>query len=311
MKILRVVFLFFFVVFIGCSTKINPNEFHKTYAQKSKFLPKESEIKAKPKVLIFKVEADDYLLEHFKNSLESVILKTSAILLKRKKTSLEEEIILSQESKLTNSDINSADYLIFARITSKHYSYKYHKGYYYKDSKGKTHYQPPYYSYEACVSGEVKILKLPENYIEKTFNFHACSYEESKNFVNIKKELLIDALKKGVYSLKDQLKAFFTKKGYVLDVRKKEDMTIVKITLGKEDGLEDGDEVEIYTIKEYINPLTNKPTREIVKIAEGEVSNAINPQTSWVIIESQNEPIKIGDIVKIKYNVSFFKRLFR
>jgi len=305
----------FFILFLGCSNKINPAEYHKVYAQKSKYLPSPQEINAKPKVLILEINSNDYdainLLPLLKEKLQNLISNTSAILLQRnKKTSLKEEIIYAQESKLSDSNINSADYVIFATITNTYYNYTYHRGIKWVDKKGRVHYQPPYYSYKACVNGEIKVIKIPQNYIAKQFHFGSCAYATTRYRSNLKQRLLQEALIDALDDLQTDFKELFAKKGYVIEVRKKDDETIIKTTLGSEDGIKEGDIVNVYTIKEYNNPITNKKEKEIKLIAKGEVSNVVNQNTSWIIIEKSKEPIKIGDFIKPKFDTGFFERIF-
>ncbi|WP_457562903.1 hypothetical protein [Caminibacter pacificus] len=312
---MRYFVLVLFLFFSACSLKINPAEYHKINAPKAKYLPSQNEINAQTKVLILNISTNDpktyFLLGSFKNLLENAISKTSAVLIQRnKKTTLKEEIIYAQEAELSNSNINSADYVINAKILSSSYSHYYHKGYYWKDKKGRTHYEPPYYSYRGCVSAQIEIIKIPQNYIAKTFYINDCAYDSSRYYQNKKRALLYEALKGAISNIQTELKNFFAKKGYIIEIRKKDDVYIIKTTLGAIDGIKEGDEVDVYTIKESINPLTNKPFKEIVKIASGEVSNVIHQNTSWIIVKDPKTQIKIGDFVKPKFDEGFFKRLF-
>jgi len=314
---MRYLLLVIFLFFSACSTKINPAEYHKISAPRSKYLPSPNELTSKTKVLILNViSKDDYarryrLHNDLKGLIESLISNTSAITIHRnKKTTLKEEIIYAQESELTNSNINSANYIINAEITSTSYSHEYHKAIRWRDKKGKIHYQPPYYTYRGCVGGVIEIIKIPENYIAKTFYFSGCAYASSRYYRNYREILLKKALTDAIERLKTKFKEFFAKKGYVIEIRKKDDETIIKTTIGSNDGIKQGDIVNIYTIKEYINPLTNKPSKEIVLIGSGEVSNVINQNTSWIIVDKTKEPIKIGDFVKPKFDVGFFERIF-
>jgi len=304
----------FFLFFTACSLKINPAEFHKVNAPKAKYLPSQNELQSQ-KVLILNVTSDDpkgaFLIPEYKNLIESLISQTSAVLVRRnKKTTLQEEILYSQEAELSSSNIDNANYIITAKIVSTNYHYTYHKGYYWKDKKGHTHYSPPYYSYEACVGAQMKIIKIPQNYIVKTLYLNGCAYDTSRNLVNLSRMLLEKALIEAVDSIKTDIKNIFAKKGYIIEIRKKDDTTIIKTTLGKKDGLKEGDEVAIYTIKESPNPLTGKPYKEIIKIGNAEVSNVIHENASWLVVKDQKEPVKLGDFVKPVYEKSFFERLF-
>ena len=293
--------IFLVILFSGCATKINPKEFTKIPIPKSPFAPKKI---SKPQILIYKISnltQEKYLSSLLKSHLQTQLSLKNIVLLTRKPLSLKKEIILYQKSLVDNINLNQADFLINASILDTTYSYKYHPPIYWKDKKGKIHYIPTYYSYKASVKEDIKILQLPNLNIYSTKNFYNCEYSTSKIYQNLKNTLLKKAILNN--SLKRYFFNTFAPKGYIYEVRKKDNKLIAKTTLTSNDGIKEGMKVYIYTKEKVKNPF--KEEIKEIKIGEGEI-NIVTQKYSWILINKISQKIKLGDYVKVYKEKSFW-----
>ncbi len=292
------------ILFLGCANKININEFSPINAKKSEFLPTKNEIFYKPQVLIAKFNgnysniAKDFLIDVLSNI-------KSIKLLNRKFTSLNEEIKLTELAKSTKSNLNQADYLIYGEISNIYTKRIYHPSYRYKDKKGKIHYTRAYYEFRACVEGDITITKLPENILIKRIPFSSCTYDNKYSYFYDFKPLIIQALQTSIYNIKTNLEKIFAKRGYIFEIRKKDNTTILKTTLSSNFGAKVDENVDIYTIKKVKIPFSNDYKKEIVKIGEGKIIQVTNDY-SWILVKKATQDIKIGDFVKMNYKHSFW-----
>ncbi|MEO1927195.1 MAG: hypothetical protein ABGX26_00710 [Nautiliaceae bacterium] len=300
------------LIFLGCSTKINPNEFTKINAQQSSYKPSKQELYSKTQVLVVPFNGNRYntLDQIATNRLKTLLSNYKAVVvLNRNYSSLKKEIQLAEEAKKAQTNLNQADYIIKGKILSTQTSSEYIPPSSWKDKKGKIHYTPAYYSNKACVFGSLTIIKIPQNYIAKTLNLSDCEHSTSKSRLYNFSYLLSKATSNAIEDKKDFLYNFFAKKGYVYEVRKKDNKTILHTTLGSNFGAREGVDVEIFTIKETKVPFSNEIKREEIKIGEGEISNVLHPNDSWIIVDKVQQPVKIGDYVKIHQNSSFLEKL--
>ena len=116
--------------------------------------------------------------------------------------------------------------------------------------------------------------------------------------------MIRDAGKDASTALRIPLKNFFARKGYIYEKRVDGGDVILQITLGSKNGAKEGNKVEIYTIKENKNPLTDEVLLEETKIASAVITNKIRPNSSWIMVKDikKGEKIKMGDFIKIKYS---------
>ncbi len=290
--------------FLGCSTKINPNEFTPLNAPKSKYLPSKNEIMYKPQVLI--VPFNGAYAQIATNTLREILIAYPAVkVIDRNFKSLKEEIKLAELAKTSESNLNQADYIIKGSVDSVYTKRIYHPPTYWKDKKGRIHSTKAYYEHIACANGHVIIIKIPENYILSTKYFGKCVYETSYSSYYNYESLKIKAVRRAVKSIKEDLYKIFAKRGYIYEIRKKDDDIILHTTLGKEFGAKEGERVDIFTIKKTKIPFSNEYKTEIVKIGEGEIKIA-DQSDSWILVTKKKENIKIGDFIKMNYKHSFW-----
>jgi len=305
-------FIFFF---LGCSTKINPNEYGSVNAPVSQYKPSEYEIKSKYKVLIVPFESRQYrsVADVATSTLTTVLGSYPPVIVKsRRANSIKDEIKLAEQAQISHTDLGEANYIIKGRIDSATTKSRYHKEHRWRDRKGKIHVIPAYYENIGCVNGEMEIIKIPENNIAATLSLNSCARSDTRYRLRDFRELLYSAVKHAVYSKRNFLYNFFAKKGYVYEVRKKDDETILHTTLGANDGAKEGLRVNIYTVKLIKMPFSDSVKKESVKIGEGEISNVVNAEDSWVIVNEVSQPVKIGDYVKPVHESGFsFRNIFR
>ncbi|EDM24458.1 CsgG/HfaB family protein [Caminibacter mediatlanticus] len=299
-------YLFFIIsiIFLGCANKININEFTPINAPKSKFLPSKNEILYKPQILItnFSGSYSNYAKDFLKITLSNI---KSIKLLNRQFKSLKEEIKLSEIAKSNNSNLDQADFLIEGKIIEITKKRIYHPSQRFKDKKGRIYYTKAYYEHTVCVKGEISITKLPENIIYQTLPFYKCEYETTSSYYFDYKPLIIETIKSAIYNLNDKLKKIFAKKGYIFEIRKKDNDIIIKTTLNSNFGAKTDENVDIFTIKKIKIPFSNDYKKEILKIGEGKIIKVTN-EYSWILVKKHLQTIKIGDFVKMNYKHSFW-----
>ena len=293
------------ILFTGCAEKINPNEFHPIIAKKAPIQPTLREIKYKPNVIIF-TKDNNYYEKKAKEYLSALLISSKYVNILNRKSTIEDEIKLKENAKITNSDLNEADFIIIEDITPKTYNTKYIPPKYYKDKKGKIHKIPGYYKYEGCSSGYINIYNvLPYKLISSIFA-SGCYYTTTANYQNIKQYILLQSINSAIENVKYSIYKIFTPKGYIFEIRKKDDEIILHTTLGSSNGAKEGEKVDIYEKKIKNFPFSNEKIIEEVKIGEGIISNVVNENDSWVIVKEYKELPKIGDYVKMNYKYSFW-----
>ncbi len=295
-----------FLFIIGCAPKINPNEFHPIIAQKSIIQPSPREIRYKPNVIIFTKEKN-YFEKQAKQYLENLLINSKYTNILNRNSTIKDEIKLAEDAKATNSNLNQADYIIIENITPKTYNVKYIPPSYYKDHKGRLHKIPGYYEYKACSSGYINIYNVVPYKLIKSIYASGCFSTTTPNYQNIKNYVLLQSIYSAIDNIKYSLYKIFTPKGFIFEIRKKDDEIILHTTLGYKNGAKEYAKVNIYEKKLIKLPFSNKKIIEEVKIGEGIISNVIHQNDSWIIVKKYTQIPKIGDYVKMNYKFSFWE----
>ena len=300
-----IVSIIVFIIFTGCAEKINPNEFHPIITQKAPIQPTPREVRYKPNVIIFTKEKN-YYQQKAKEALANLLLNSKYVNILDRKSNIKDEIKLAENAKAANSDLNQADFIIITDITPKTYDTKYTPPKYYQDKKGKIHKIPGYYSYEACSSGYINIYNVLPYQLVSSIYTNGCFYTTTPNYQNIKNYILLKSIYQAIENAKYNLYKVFTPKGYIFEIRKKDDEIILHTTLGRANGAKEYEGVYIYEKKVKTMPFSNKKIIEEVKIGEGIISNIVNENDSWIIVKKYKQMPKIGDYVKMNYKYSFW-----
>ncbi len=302
----KVVISSIFIIFIlGCAPKINPNEYHPVIAPKAAILPSKRDISNKPNVIIFTKNRNFYE-EKAKEALGNLLINSKYINILTRKSDITNEIKLAENAKATNSDLNQADFIIIEDITPKTYNEKYTPPKYYTDKKGHKYKIPGYYSYKSCSSGYINIYNVLPYQLLKSIYTTGCFYTTTSHYQHIKSYVILNGITQSIDNAKYKLYKFFTPKGYIFEIRKKDNDIILHTTLGRKNGAKAYEKVNIYTKKLTNIPFSNKKIIENIKIGEGIISNVVNENDCWVIVKKTTQPIKIGDYIKMNYKFSFW-----
>jgi len=294
--------------FAGCSKSINPDEFRHVNAEESKYKPTKQEITSKIRIMIAPFDGRYKELDKIAVSkLKTLLTQYSPVeLINRKYTSVTNEIKLAEQARNAQDDLGQVNYIIFGKILSANTKSTYYPPVSWRDKKGRIHTTRAYYRNSACVSGQISIVRIPENYIIDSFNIQDCEYSNTYSRIHNYNSLLVKAVSEAIEDKKELLYNIFAKRGYIFEIRKKDDTLILHTTLGYDEGAKEGLKVYIYTVKEKKIPFSDEVKKEDVKIGEGEISNVVNKDDSWVIVEKNTEPVKIGDYVKPVHEKDFW-----
>jgi len=263
-------------------------------------------------------------------NIENILTKNHlAELVDRKiATKLEKEITLAEMNK-TGSYKGPiiADYAISGAISSAGFNKKYSNGFAIPDGNGGTIKTESKFTYSGDVAGNIKIYELPSMQVVEGFEFNG-KKSRSENVktnnnlsigglvefggqkaegLNSDDDLVRQAGKEAINYIAVDIKNFFVKKGFVLEKRVLDNKAIFKINIGSADGIKAGDSFVIIGQYETQNVITNKNEIERRIIANGKVSDKIDPKSSWVLINDKNtiNSIRLGDVVKFEYKRSW------
>ncbi|MDA0902476.1 MAG: hypothetical protein O3B09_03610 [Proteobacteria bacterium] len=335
------------ILLTACSTKIaNFESYQKSLIPKTSFMPTAEMVEGKPpKVVVFKLDEEENnevakqagLGEAMMVDIENVLTQRRlAKLIDRKAAAkLEKEIALAELNKTGSyKGPQIADYAISGSISNAGFTKKYTASRISISLQGEITRKPAKFTYSSQVVGNVKIYELPSMAVAENFEFDGKkSRSESvltDNNVSVlglvefggqkvkgldrDDSLVRKAGNEAIDSISYKIQNFFAKRGYILEKRvlgKKK--PIFKINLGSSDGMKKGDKFEIVTKYENENPITGKSEIESRVLTSGKVSNIINPDSAWIIIDKKDaaDLIRIGDIVQFKYKRGFFNKTMK
>ncbi len=310
----------------GCGAAIENLNAYKPYEiPRADIMPSKEAIKGgKIKVVIMSVDDSGFaaarssnLGEGINRMIETKIAKDRAIeILDRSATQkFEDEIRLNEMNGAVSSDnalLDSANYAIAAELKNASFTSRFVQTQRWTDDKGKVHVIPAHYIYTAEVDGQIKIYELPSMRIDKIIPFsdNKRRSEDSKFLgkrAYVDNGLMSNAAEDAIHAARIELKNFFAPKGYLIEARRDGSDTIIKISLGSQDGIKEGDELEVLTRKRTTNLLTEEESVELHRVAVAKVSNQIQAKSAWAAIESEidGEQIRLGDEVKVLYSKGF------
>jgi hypothetical protein len=298
--------------------------------KKSLIMPTEKEFNAKAlKVIILQIDDSNIKIANqasignvIKNKIETLLSSAKSVEVVHRldnsssKDMLKKEIQASLTSKELNTDVGESDYAIIGEVIQSSFTHNFVEGYYYYTTQNNVKvrkYRSPRMNYTSCVNANIKLLSLPTLKEKASYSIDDCAHESTevrtslfakKRDDSLVREAAIDA----VVGMKNDIKNFFSQKGYIFDAKKNKDDLIIKTTLGSDSGAIEGNEVVIYTKREYINQVSKKKEVIELKIAKGVISDKITKKSSWIIVEdvNKNEKVHLGDYIKTYYKSSFF-----
>lgn len=347
MKIRQILVAILLLFLASCASGKKVSDFHlynNGHISKSAFMPSKEDLEGKNiKVAVFPLEENDNEIAKqsglgtaMANDLENVLGKEHiAQIIDRKATEkLRKEVTLS-EMKKTGSykGPQVADYVISGTISNATFNGEYSPGGVTVGVSGQLQSVPPSSTFISSVSGNVKIYELPSLEVLHTIPFaikrKVKENAQDQGGLNIMglvkvgaKEVKIrdrdDGMvrRAGYEAVKDigvDLKNALAKRGYVIGKRSYDGKSIFKINLGSEDGIKPGDQFEIIGRYDVSNQITGDSETESRIIAKGEITQHIDPETSWAIIDDEKieSAIRLGDSIKFKYERGLFAKLAR
>ncbi len=312
--------------FSGCGATIDSIEAYTPIPlEKSSFMPSKEELKSnKTKVILTRIDDNDFKLGKRANLGQSLLVElermlgrsgTVEILDRDISKKFEHEIRLSEmnaHSQMSDLELSAAKYAISGNLSNAQFSSQFIQTKRWTDKEGKVHVIPAHYNYTASVNGVLKIYVIPSMKIVKTIGFSGTSSrsEDSSFYGNeyLPSDvtgMLNKAGRSAIYSTRYEFKNFLAPKGYIMQQRDDDDTSILLVNIGRADGLETGNDVEVFSTQSSINPLTDEEETHTVKVADGIISNQLTPHRAWIIVKDKTNKVKIGDYIKAKYSWGF------
>lgn len=336
--------IFLIIAFLSsCAPTIkNFDKYQKQFISKSNFMPDEKTLENKiPKVAVFDFSDGEIEIAKQANLAKSVAVNVETILSKFKLAEIVDRSAvqkLQQEVQLVEMNKTGsykgpkiADYAVSGSISNATFTNKYVSGSTYVDAKtGQLISVPPKFVYSSAVNGNLKVYELPsltviENIEISGTKVRSENVQQSggvsfgalqlggtpENGANRDDGLVRSAGADAIDEAEALIRNAFAKRGYIFEKRTFDGKSIFKINLGKEDGIEHGDRFDVLGQYEVENSITGKIEIERRIISTGRVSDKIDPKVSWVVLDDkkQENAIRIGDTVKMKYKKSALKSI--
>ncbi len=212
------------------------------------------------------------------------------------------------------------DTVFVGAITSAGASSSFTEARNWKDKKGKTHTSPPSCSEEGKVAINIRALASPSGTIQNSFQVKGrksisreVRYSSECNVQN-PGGLLSESINKAIDDAKEDIANTFPSLGYIyktLTNKSEPRKRIAYINLGKSDGLEPGNKIDIIEFVQEKDRV--RGTMRIIPriVAEAVVSETqFLPDSSILIIpEDSADSVLVGQAVRTKANVSVMRML--
>jgi len=314
------------LLFSGCGTALdNLNAFKPDPIQKATLMPSQKALAGeKFKVVFMSVEDAGFkeakganLGKALTRMLESEIGRDQSVdILDRKVAEkFQNEIKLGEMNGAIageNTLLDSANYIVLGELKNASFTSRFVQRSSWVDDKGYRHVIPAHYIYTAEVDGEIKIFELPSLKIKKIISFsdNKSRTEDSEyrgNRVYVDNGLMNKAGEDAIHTARIELKNFLAPKGYLIGARSYDGKRIIKISLGSDNGIQEGNTIQIKTKKTVVDQLTEKTDVEEYVVGSATVSDKIQKRTAWAHLDSiaEGEDIHLGDEVKVVYSKGF------
>lgn len=249
------------------------------------------------------------------NSVEKAVSDAGANLLDREISErVKKEVLQAEKEGIVNLKTNDVADFIFQPVLHDVILYKhYTKGSVTKHKDGSVTRREGHCRFDARVNGYVYVYEVPSLQVKKVIRMYgraevdglirgrSCSFSSAE-----KKQWLSQAAETFSYGYNAQLKSVFNNTGYVADVRRNADGTvIIKTTLGKRLGAKTKYKVNIYQLRLEKNLITEELEEQKRFIAAGVVSDKLDDKYSWIIIDkdhSQLVHLALGDAVELSFD---------
>ncbi|RUM61070.1 MAG: hypothetical protein DSZ03_09120 [Sulfurimonas sp.] len=213
---------------------------------------------------------------------------------------------LHRDTPAAENSVRLASYALKGEISSATFATRYVKARVWYDKKGKLHRSQPYYVYTSRVEGILGIYAVPSMRLLKNFDFYGSSSHSkaSRYAQRFNAALVQQAGRSAIGRVRQQLQHFLSPKGYVLYKRIRDDEAIYEVSLGHNEGLSMGDDVNLYRKYRFHNPITDKSEIREKVIAAGSVSEKIDAHSAWIILQSieAGYEVRLGDVIRKTYD---------
>ena len=121
--------------------------------------------------------------------------------------------------------------------------------------------------------------------------------------------LVRDAITDAIGDVRGKLLTELSPRGYIVDRRSKDKKSIFRALISRQTGAKQGDVVEVFNVRQNVIELgtVRRTSFEEVKVATGRVTNNVNNEFSWIIIEDEKQAaaVKQGDVVRVRHGNDF------
>ena len=312
----------------GHQIKDDPITYSKQILERTAFFPTQEQLAGRPRrVVVYKTNLSADLAKQAKLSaaitsgIEDAVRATGAEIVNRNLAKkLGKEIRLAEAKGISTYKGQSvADFAVIPAVTTATFLKSFSEAYTYENKKKEKVRVPPKCTYTANISGHLDVYEMPAllsvariNLAETeshTVEARSSSCRFSKNEINgLFSEAAIDAIN----DKKTIIKNRFPPTGYVVELRSSPDgVMVMKSTLGRKMGAAEKLKVDFVTKRLDKNDLTGKDDITILNIGQGVISNIIQDDYAWIVInqgKTDVSKISLGDRVQIEYKDSIWKK---
>jgi hypothetical protein len=338
--------IFLMIALLGaCAPTIADfNDYQNRSLSKSAFMPSAEVVAGKPyKIVVFELDeksnsvaSQARLGSSLAVNVENVLTNNhlAQLIDRNAAPKLGKEIALAEMNKTGSyKGPQIADYAVSGSIGNASFTSKYSSAMVMANRDGTLVRIPPKFTYSANVDGNIKIYELPSMTVAENLEFSGKRTRtenvqsnggvsvlglvdfggQNANAASRDDNLVRQAGEDAIDSVSYEIKNFFAKQGYILEKRALKSKTIFKINVGSADGINQGDKFQVIAKYANQNAITNVVETEKRIIATGKVTDKIDPNYSWIVIDNKKdvELIRLGDAVKFKYERSFINKALR
>jgi hypothetical protein len=310
----------------GCAGPgINLSDYHKEVSLPAAArLPSESDLNRQGRARVVVFETDDGNLDKARQAqvdvtltreIEQILGDNGAEVIDRRIASnLGQELQLAEVKGVGVYDGPAvANYAVKPTITLAEYESKYVPASSYTDKKGKTHEIAAYYAHKANVQAGIRVYEIPSLHLLKSLSGRGSSSSSTadRGARELSANLIRGATQGALRDMRNEFLNLFAPKGYVLSRRDKDKKSILRVSIGSEQGIVPGNSVIIFSEQESIHPITHKVSYNKIPVVEGTVSEIVTPQEAWIIPEDEDKAkrVRLGDLIEVVYKDSLWSRL--
>ena len=282
--------------------------------------PTAEELKQEQKVVLLPFEMSEQLHAIVAGngyaSLEQALLKAGNTVIERDiAAKMRNELLVAEKTgKYRTSGLQAADIAIMVKVVNADLGSSFSERDYWTDKKGKSHTTPAKCSFSGKTKMHVRAYRLPDMIPIGTYDFEgsaSSSTETSNSKCPIStanaEGLIASATNTAIVENQFKLLNELVPPYYVIERRQepgKQNEALFRTTLSSIKGAKEGMKVNFYRREMRTNPLTNEQSVEEVLLTSGEITNTIDSNGSYVLVEKAAEinKLMLGDVVKVEHD---------